>query len=163
MKNAKFRLVNFTSSRNILTVDGKQVYPKKGKNGAYDVHLSTEKETIHVSVKTFLFLDGALWWLASIVRFFISVFGIFDTYENHKCRAICYEADVSVQDGGNYRLRFLNWKEGEKAIALEGVETVEQKNECYTDKRALKRKKIMIGVKIALGVVCAFAVGFLIF
>ncbi len=163
MKNVNFRLVNFGSSRNIITIDGEQVRPVKGKNGRYDVRYSTEKDSVRVSIKTFLFLDGALWWLASIIRFFISVFGIFDTYENHKCRAISYEADVSVQDGVEYRVRFLNWKEGEKAIALDGAETEEEKNECYTDRRALKRKKIMIGVKIALGVVCAIVAGFLIF
>ncbi len=163
MNTLSIKVVNPSANNSFINIDGKPVKMKRGENGTGIITYQTENSSVHLSVKTFMEIKGKFWWLTSILYFIVSIFGLFDVRSNRKCRAITYEAELTLTNGDNCTMRLMRWKKGEPAVTLTDIEKDEKENLCFIDEVALRRKKIMLFVKLALTVVLLTTLGFILF
>lgn len=143
------KYAGYSVNKAYVAVDGQTL--KFGKNG--ECAFETEKSAVTVSVFNVLEAASASYYLWSILYFFISIFGIFDSYRDFKCRKI--EAEFIVRLSGETRVtvrnRAFNKKGESEAVSIEcdcGYEVV--KNTQYIDKPAKRRTRIMTAVRIVL-------------
>ena len=162
MNTLKLKVVNGDANQTVVRIDGKDVQIKKGKHGSGEIVYTTDAAVARVTVHTFMEIKGKWWWLTSLFYFFISIFGIFDRHSNWKCWAISYDATVALQGETQAVLRVLRWRDGQPAVALDGVETKEKENKCFVDTVAKKRRTLMRFVKLAIAAAAVIIAALLI-
>ena len=157
------KLFKSSSIPTFVKIDGKVVKVKKIKN-VPTVTVETNKPTVDVDIFTWSVYDSPLWFFSSIFYFIISVFGIFDIYENRKNQRINASFTFTLnREVNEVTLRPIPFREGEKAFSLESSCNYSENENIYTtDKKMRRRKKIMIFVKIALVVAAAIGAIFIL-
>ena len=162
MNTLKLRVINGSSTETVFKIDGKEVIPKRGKNGASEITYQTDKSSVKLSVQTYLDLRVKGWFLRSLFFFLISVFGIFDKRGNGKSRALSYEGEIPVTGETKATVRVLRFRENEKGLAIDGVESAETENRWYVDGVVKKRGKVVVVAKILAAAVTAVVVALLV-
>ena len=154
------KYAGYSSNKAYVAADGQML--KFGKNG--ECAFETEKSAVTVSVFNVLEAASPSYYLWSILYFFVSIFGIFDSYRDFKCRRL--EAEFIVRLSGENKITIRNRafkKKGEsEAVSVEydgGCETV--KNSQFIDKAARRRTLIMTAVRVALFIGIALLIIFL--
>lgn len=143
------KYAGYSTNKAYVAVDGQTLkFDKKG-----ECAFETEKPAVTVSVFNVLEAASPSYYLWSILYFFVSVFGIFDSYRDFKCRRI--EAEFIVRLSGENRItlrnRAFNKKGESEGVSVEcdcDCETV--RNSQFTDKAARRRTLIMTAVRIAM-------------
>lgn len=133
-----------------IYIDGNVAEIKKGKNGQRNTcHYATDKDFVEIVVAKHYELEGKGWFLTSMLFFFISVLGIFDTRIGKRFYSVNYRARVYLKGTSNLQMRFNVFREGQRAIELQGdAEIQELENEYYTNKELKKRRKVLIWCKV---------------
>lgn len=131
-------------------IDGNAVPITRGKNSQRDVcRYTTDKDYVEIVVVKHYELEGKWWFLMSMLFFFISVLGIFDTRIGRKFYSVNYRARVYFRGNANLQMNFRMFKEGERAIELKGEAQIEElENNYYSDKKLKKRRKVLIWCKL---------------
>lgn len=152
MNKLDLTIQNAGENDSFVKIDGETMPLQKKKGETYTLIYDTNKQSVHLTVFTFMEYREKLWWLTSMIFFLISVFGIFDTHRNRKCRAVALEADLYLYPGVNQgQLKLLPWKDGREAVRIETTcPTYVTENRCYVDLVARKRRTIMRFIKGAL-------------
>ena len=134
----------------IVSIDGNEVAITRGKNGQRDAcHYTTEKDYVEIVVEKHYELEGKWWFLMSMLFFFVSVLGIFDARTGKRFYTVNYRARVYLRGNANLQMRFLMFREGERAIELKGDAEVEELENSYTtNKKLKKRRKLLILCKV---------------
>ena len=132
-------------------IDGKEVKYTKNNYGDLELNYATEKDSIEISICKYLEISGKLWFLMSLFFFVISLFGIFDAQYDKKCIVIDCKYKIKLKEQTNIKFTLCNIENTGRAVVWEGDCECEQiKNEGYIDKKAKKRLKIMLAVKILM-------------
>ena len=133
-----------------VSIDGNEVKLTRGKNSQRDVcHYTTEKDCVEIVVEKHYELEGKWWFLMSMLFFFVSVLGIFDTRIGKRFYSVNYRAKVYLRGDTNLQMRFLMFREGERAVELSGdAEIVEMENLYSTNKKLRKRRRILVWCKV---------------
>lgn len=133
-----------------VSIDGNDVKVIRGKNGQRDVcHYSTDKDCVEIVVTKHYELEGKWWFLMSMLFFFVSVLGIFDVRVGKRFNSVNYRARVRLNGNTNLQMKFLMFREGERAIELSGDAEIEElENNYYTNTTLKKRRKILILCKV---------------
>ena len=102
--------INLTGLRSnfrpYLVIDGKNIPYKRNATGSYDAVYTTDKDSANILVYKYLEIRGKLWWLMSLLFFFVSVFGIFDSRYDKKCIVAHLEYNVRLQGENHMQLAF---------------------------------------------------------
>lgn len=130
-------------------VDGVVLKFKKNEFGSLQATYETDKQEVELVICKYLELSGRLWFLMSMLCFFISLFGIFDSRYDSKCIIIDCKYKMKLNPQNKVTIKFTGAFEGNKAVDIEadcGYE--ELANKYYVDKKIKRRYKILIGTKI---------------
>lgn len=149
MNRLVLKYAGYSAGKAHVSVDGQIVkFDKKG-----ECAFETEKQAVTVRVFNVLEAASPSYYLWSLLYFFVSFFGIFDSYRDFKCRRI--EAEFIVRLSGETRVtmrnRAFNKKGESEAVSIEcdgGCEVV--KNAQFVDKAARRRTLVMTAVRMLL-------------
>ena len=134
-----------------INIDGKSVKFKKNEFGSYSTNFTTEKEQVEIVIYKYLEINGKLWFLMSILFFIISLFGLLDTRYDRKCVVVDCKFLVNLQEKTEMTIKVNSLTNEGKAVECTcNTEFQEISNQYYVDKRAKKRLKILLAVKIIL-------------
>ncbi len=163
MRNIKIRIKGNSSFKSRVTIDGNPVKLKKNEFGTYETVYSTDKDTINLAVTNYLELAHPLWLLMSLAFFIISVFGIFDTRYDRRCRVVDCNFNVKLTGKDEIILKYpANNKDGD-AISIEYDGEVEEiSNSIYVDKKVKSRYKIFTTIRIVVWIAIIIIGGLLI-
>lgn len=149
MNRLIIRYAGYSANKALVTVDGQKL--KYDKNGT--CAFETQKSAVTVRVFNVLEASRRTYYLWSLLYFFISFFGIFDSYRDYSCRTV--DAEFIVRISGETRLtirnRAFNKKGESEAVTVEcdgDYETV--RNVQRVDVAAKRRTRIMTAVRIVL-------------
>ena len=131
-------------------IDGNAVPITRGKNSQRDVcSYSTDKDYVEIVVAKRYELEGKWWFLMSMLFFFISVLGIFDTRIGKRFYSVNYRARVYLKGNANLQMSFNMFREGERAIELKGDAEIEElENQYGLNKTLRKRRRMLIWCKV---------------
>ena len=149
MNRLILKYAGYRTRQAYVAVDGQVVkFDKKG-----ECAFETEKQAVMVRVFSVLEAASPSYYLWSLLYFFVSFFGIFDSYRDFKCRRL--EAEFIVRLSGETRVtmrnRAFNKKGESEAVSIEcdgGCEVV--KNTQFVDKAARRRTLVMTAVRTIL-------------
>ena len=150
--------INLTGLRSnfrpYLVIDGKNIPYETNTTGSYDAVYTTDKDSANILVYKYLEIRGKLWWLMSLLFFFVSVFGIFDSRYDKKCIVAHLEYNVRLQGENHMQLAFYPPHDKLRAADAAGDFPAfeEKQNIFYIDKIAKKRQRIMLAVKLLIWV-----------
>ena len=135
-----------------IYIDGNAVPVTRGKNGQRDVcQYTTDKDFVEIVVTKHYELEGKWWFIMSMLFFFISVLGIFDTRIGKRFYSVNYRARVYLRGNANLQMSFKMFREGERAIELKGDTEIEElENQYSTNKTLKKRRKVLILCKVLI-------------
>lgn len=137
----------------IVLVDGKPIQLKKNKFANLAASCQTEKQSVILEIYRALDVGGALWFLAQLFFFVISVFGLFDVRNRRKHVGLVYRAEICLQQESSMILRCNLPVACAKAFEIDTELTVrEESNLFFVDARAKKTFKILLVSKIVLAV-----------
>ncbi len=160
MKQVNVKFFGFNAERYGVFVDGEHVEAKRDKSGSIEFGFTTEKETVDFQVIKYLEINGPLWFLFSLLFFFVGIFGIFSPRYGAKCIVMDYRLNLTpVKDVNKVAIRFMsplvNGKKvsGKVATVESDCEVQEIANEYYVDEKARKRIKIKRAVEVVLWLV----------
>ena len=135
----------------VITIDDKVVKFKKNEFGNLATSYQTEKDTVTLKIYKYLEISGRLWFLTHLLFFIISIFGIFDVPSDKRCIVLDCSFEIKLKPQSTLSIVFNNFAESGRAIEYEcDSEIKELSNHYYVDKKAKKRKKIMLITKIVL-------------
>ena len=166
--NLKLAGCTYKQRPNIF-IDGKEVKYNKDDFGNLVVNYKTEKDSVEVAICKYLEINSKLWFLMSIVFFFVSIFGIFDARYDKKCVVIDCKYNIKLKEKTDIKFTLCDVSKNDlnnqgRGVVWEGDCQCEQiKNIGYTDQKARKRLKLMFWIKFLLwialivGVILAFA------
>ena len=135
-----------------VTIDGNPVQIKRDKKTQRDFcHYTTDKDCVEIVVTKHYELEGKWWFLMSMLFFFISVLGIFDVRTGKKFYSVNYRARIHLNGSNNLQLKFLRYKEGDRALELTGDAEIEELENAYCDNKQLKkRRRALIWCKVLI-------------
>lgn len=153
MYNLNFEFRGFTYSNIIIKINGKLVKLKKRDNrGFYHLDYTSDSKSVELKIFSFLDLKGRLWFLSSLLLFFISIFGLLDIQKGTNGKAFTYFSVLDLNEGNNKII--IGYKGMRKDITCieskQNFELCEVENTTYIDEQYLKRRKIMRIVKVLI-------------
>lgn len=133
-----------------ISIDGSEVTVRKDKNAHRDFcQYETDKDCVEVVVAKHYELEGKWWFLMSMLFFFISVLGIFDARIGKKFYTVNYRAKVYLRGNATLKLKFLPFRNGERAIELSGDAEIEELENSYgVNDKLKKRRRLLILCKV---------------
>ncbi len=153
MNVLKVTISNSSPLRPVVTIDGKEIKGEKTGGGNERVYsYATENASARVRIFNVLEASSPLYYLMSLLAFVLSLFGIFDSYADFKCRRIIFDATVSVSGAAELKLTpKRQTKSDGEAFKYVGTQAVSvDRNETFIDKPAKRRTVFMTFVRIIL-------------
>lgn len=165
MKNINIKVRGASLLKPTILIDGKQVRIKKNNYGSYETEYSTEKDSMEITIYRYLEVHGRLWYLMTLIYFFISLFGLLDPVREKKCVVIDARFVVDIKDVNlcTINLAVQNPKTTGDAVTVETdlpYETLS--NVFFVDEKAKKKIKLMRILKAVLAVGIAIALVFIL-
>ena len=167
----KYAPIKTKHVRNKLTptvyVDGEpvEVKPLGKEHHNSEVTITTEKDTVEITLTKHYMLEGKYWFWMNMLFFFISIFGIFDVGDGTKLRSYTYRAVLHLNGANNVEVSINKFKDGQRALEVTGnCEIEEIENVFFVRKDLRKRHRLLRWIKalIWLGII-GTVIGLIIF
>lgn len=166
MAKLSIDIVGINVATENIMIDGKR--PKLVKNGAgrRSCVIETDKSEVEVSICHNHYYNGKNWFWWNLLFFIVSIFGIFDIYQNTRFLVVDCRFKLAINGDTNVELQIQNFEDGGKLLEVVSDNNVEiLENKQFYDKEAQKRHKIMKKAKIGIvfGVILLVSILMLIF
>jgi len=130
-----------------LTINGKCA-KIKNKKGVRTCIVETKESTAEIVFFKSHNYIGKLWWLWSILCFFVSLFGILDIPQEKRCLTVDCRFKINLESETNVTLNVQRFEDGGKFLEIESSTGFEEISniQCF-DKVGQKRHKIFKKIK----------------
>ena len=134
-----------------VLIDGKKTKLKFNQYGNFEGTYTTDKSSIELSIYKYLEINGKLWFLMSLVFFFVGILGILDPWYDKSCIVFAYQVKIDLNETCEVKLALNRYSNNGRAYEISTeCKYQEITNVYYVDNKAKKRLKIMKFVKFVL-------------
>lgn len=128
-----------------VTADSQPV--KLRRNGQwYEGEVSSDAETVFISVQKHYELESKLWFLIGIGYFFISLFGLFDCRWGGKFRCLNFTVQIKPIQDTHLEIKFLNFVQNGRAAQIVGNCAIEEISNVYYCNKLLRRRRRILAL-----------------
>lgn len=149
MAKLELEIVGYNDALDNMLINGKKQKFTNNKIGGRTCTIEADKAEV-VVYRTHNYI-GKYWFWWSLLFYFVSIFGIFDSKANFRCLVVDFRFNVKLEKDKKITLKIQNFEDGGKFAEIENEEEVEILNNVqFIDKEAIKRKKKFKKVKFAI-------------
>lgn len=153
MNTVNLKINNFPRGHVSALIDGKKTKLKFNKYGNLEGTYTTDKSSIELSIYKYLEINGKLWFLMSLIFFFVGLMGILDPWYDKSCIVFAYKVKIDLNENSDVKLALNRYSNNGRAFEISTeCKCQEITNIYYIDTKAKKRLRIMKFVKLGLWV-----------
>lgn len=160
MNNLQLKIRKQFAFKPIVEINNKIVKLKKNEFGNLTTNYQSEKQEVEVKIYTLPNeLSYKYWFLMSVLFYIVSIFGIFDLPYNKNYYSLEYKGKIKLTENTILDLTMEKPADNAKAISVrEGNFEDNETNVYKYDLKIKKRRRLLIGLKIASWVLIAVGV-----